>query len=165
MSDQDLEIRVQEIIFSGAQKRSDFYQCILKALRERYPGPESHDELLAAATKYFIESHGALLKAAKQKTLEIPDRKQGGFWEIPGFIFVEKDEDLEFIKRDVATIAEVKEWAKTALQFHSVQHLRFKRLIKDLNSLKYIKDETLWMDVGKLLKSNQREKQRETATA
>ena len=154
MTDQNLELRIQQIILgSQADQRTNVAQAAEQALREKYRGPRQFDELIQACVKFFVRSHARFVRELKGCTLQLPESNQGSLFDIPKLIFVESDEGPLFITRDVATIGEVREWDRRALQHHAAQHLRFQRLTKELELIKDIDDKVPWRDAFAILKN------------
>lgn len=157
MTDQNLELRIQQIILSNAGQRTNVVQAAEQALREKYTGPKQFDELIQACVKFFVRSHSRFVRELKGYALELPEPKQGSLFDIPNVIFVESSAGTMFVTRDVATIGEVREWDRRALQYHSVQHLRFQRLTKELELVADIDDKVPWKDAFAIIQNRHRE--------
>jgi hypothetical protein len=157
MSEQGLELRIHQLLMTSGEDRVGPMRAIELALRERYKTPKQFDELLNAAVRFFMEGHKRFISELKRTTLELPEPTQGLLFDIPGLIFIETDEGPMFIQREVATLGEVREWDRYAVQHHAVQKMRFERLTKQLEIVKDIDDSVPWKDAHDIMENRHRQ--------
>jgi hypothetical protein len=148
MRDRSLQVRAQEIINASPEPITSV-KAIERALREMY----SDYETLVRATAVLA---AASSKAIRQATYTLPDERQGHLFDIPAYIVVMTPEGDLYIPKDQADSDQVLQWGKEALRHHSVQRLRFERVVKEVESLG-LEKAVSWTEARKMLEERRQQ--------
>lgn len=144
MTDRALNVRAFEVL-NASHNGMTTRQAMEVVLRERYA--DDFDGLLS-----FAASAGAGgLKGIRKRTYEIPDLFQGALFQIPTVIAVTTPDGDLIVPREVASLGQVRQWAREGSQHHATQALRFKRLREQLDALKEESDELPWWSARVML--------------
>jgi hypothetical protein len=131
-----IQLRAQEIVLSSLIPITLRDAC-RRVLEERYRDDPAG--LLEAATTLAA---GAMT-GIRKRTYEIPEQ-QAALTDIPGVIGITSPEGDMFVQRSEATVGQVRQWNREAMQHHSTQRLRHKRFRDELGLVEDIPDEAQW---------------------
>lgn len=134
-----VQARAQEISCNSPTPITVREAC-KQALRELYGN--NPDALLDAAATLAAGAMSGL----RQRTYQLPEQLTLTS-DIPGVIGITTPDGDLIIPKSEATAAQVRQWAKEAMQHHSAQRLRFKRFAKDLEIADDEPDETRWAEL------------------
>jgi len=140
-----VQARAQEISCSSPTPITVRDAC-KQALRELYGN--NPDALLEAAATLAAGAMSGL----RQRTYQLPEQATLTS-DIPGVIGITTPDGDLIIPRPEATAAQVRQWAKEAMQHHSTQRLRFKRFAKDLAVAEDEPDDVKWTEMRAIIEA------------
>jgi hypothetical protein len=83
------------------------------------------------------------MSGIRKRTYEIPEQ-QAMLTDIPGVIGITSPDGDMFVQRSEATVGQVRQWNREALQHHSTQRLRHKRFREELKLINDIPENAKW---------------------
>jgi len=116
--------RAQELAADGPDHRVQATVALTAAILERYG-----DDPKRIAEEWATREAGSL-KKARENSYKQPDNPT--LFDVPSVIVITSDAGDVFIKRDQATVAEVRQWAREGLKWHTGQTKSFTRLVDRL---------------------------------
>lgn len=131
-----ITLRVAEVIHTTPEPITA-REALKRVLAQRFDGDP--DGLL----EYAVSAGAAALKNLRQATYKL-DGDAPALFRLPAVIAVTTDEGDLFVRHDDATLGQVRQWATEGVQHHSVQEMRFRRLLDEVEKLDGLPDETLW---------------------
>lgn len=134
--DRSLMLRVQEILQVQPDAMT-MREAVTIALRERYT---DYDSLLQAASAFGAASANGLRK----RTYDLRD--QPTLFDIPEVIAIRTVDGDLFIKREHATLGQVRQHHHELSQYLAVQAMRSHRYGDELTQLASLPDDMLWIE-------------------
>jgi hypothetical protein len=82
----------------------------------------------------------------RKRTYEIPEQPELALTDMPSVIGITTPGGDMFVQRSEATVGQVRQWNREALQHHSTQRLRHKRFRDDLKLIDDIHEDAGWLE-------------------